>query len=259
MKLLLCIISLFLSVACTKKDTYHPKSMVLTPSPKIDTMKVEAPKSDSGKIDSMVTPGLNSKTYLALGDSYTIGQSVTPAESYPYQLVKDLNKHSFNYLEPTIIARTGWTTGELKHAISTAALTQKFDVVTLLIGVNNQYRGYPKNEYRNDIVELLKTALNFADGKKEHVFVLSIPDWGVTPYGIGSNKNKEISTDIDAFNTIKKEEAVKMGIVFIDITTESRSALNDNTLIASDGLHPSARMYADWVGLVSPEIQRVVK
>ena len=259
MKLFLCILTLFICTACTKKDAFQPKPVGVIPKPKVDTAKVEIPKPDTLKTDTMVAPVITGKTYLALGDSYTIGESVSAEESYPYQLVKDLNKYNLKFNEPKIVAQTGWTTSALKYGISIMPLSQKYDVVTLLIGVNNQYRGLSPTEYRIEFVELLNTAIKYADGKKTHVFVLSIPDWGVTPFGTEANKTMKISMEIDAFNKINKEETLKINVAYLDITTESRSALNDRSLIAVDGLHPSARMYADWVFMLSPEVQKVFK
>lgn len=260
MKPFLYILTFFICIACTKKEAYQAKPVVVVvPKPKVDTSKVEIPKPDTSKTDTMIAPVVAGKTYLALGDSHTIGESVSAEESYPYQLVKDLNKYNLQFNEPKIVAQTGWTTSALKYGISIMPLNRKYDVVTLLIGVNNQYRGLSPTEYRKEFVELLNMAIKYADGKKTHVFVLSIPDWGVTPFGREQNKAMQISMEIDAFNKINKEETLKMDIVYLDITTESRSALNDRSLIATDGLHPSARMYADWVLMLSPEIQKVFK
>ena len=144
-------------------------------------------------------------TYLALGDSYTIGESVAQNESFPHQYVTKLKLQGLNVANPKIIAKTGWTTDELQAAIKAENLTQKFDIVTLLIGVNNQYRGYSKITYRKEFKELLQTALGYASGNKKRVFVISIPDWGVTPFGLSSGKNtKAIADEIDAFNAIKE-------------------------------------------------------
>lgn len=241
MKAFLFLFSALFALGCTKKELSG-------------TIPIVKPGTDTA-----IEPVVNKKTYLALGDSYTIGQSVSSAESYPYQLVKVLNDQKLDFASPTIIARTGWTTGDLKQAISSTQLNVKYDLVTLLIGVNNQYRGYSKEDYRREFVELLTTALKFAGGNKSLIYVISIPDWGVTTFGRGSNKNMEISMDIDAFNAINKAETLKMDIAYIDITPESRQALNNDSLIASDGLHPSGTMYADWVKMLSPEILKVLK
>ncbi|MGF1923902.1 MAG: SGNH/GDSL hydrolase family protein [Bacteroidia bacterium] len=186
-------------------------------------------------------------TYLALGDSYTIGESVTANESFPYHLAARLRQKGLNVTTPKIIAKTGWTTDELQIAIKAENLTQKFNFVTLLIGVNNQYRGYSKDTYRKEFRELLQTAIGFADGHKKNVFVISIPDWGVTPFGQSSGKTaKSIADDIDAFNAINKQETLAMEISYTDITPESRKAAIDASLTAKDGLHPSGKMYLQW-------------
>lgn len=185
-------------------------------------------------------------TYLALGDSYTIGESVEPSESLPYQFATRLN-----ITTPKIIAKTGWTTDELQAAIKVENLNQHFDFVTLLIGVNNQYRGYAKETYRKEFKELLQTAINFAAGNKKRVFVISIPDWGVTPFGLASGKSiKEIANDIDAFNSINKEETLAMDVSYTDITPGSRNAATDLSLVAKDGLHYSGKMHLQWAAAI---------
>ncbi|WP_158825254.1 SGNH/GDSL hydrolase family protein [Mucilaginibacter lacusdianchii] len=197
-------------------------------------------------------------TYLALGDSYTIGETVTAPESFPYQLTAELNKLNYKAAAPVIIARTGWTTDELINAISVQNLAQKFDIVTLLIGVNNQYRGYNINTYRTEFVQLLNTAISYANGNKKHVFVVSIPDWGVTPYASGRDRNK-IAAEIDQYNAINKQETEKAGISYTNITPGSRLAAQDRTLIAADGLHPSGKMYAQWVQQLIVEVAKSLK
>ncbi|RYF16454.1 MAG: SGNH/GDSL hydrolase family protein [Flavobacteriales bacterium] len=202
----------------------------------------------------------NSLTYLALGDSYTIGEAVTAQESFPYQLVSQLKGQGFNFDVPKIIAKTGWTTDELQLAIKTENTSQTYDVVTLLIGVNNQYRGYPETTYRKEFAALLQTALTFAKGNKSRVFVVSIPDWGVTPFGKNSGKDiKTIAQQIDAFNAINKEETLTIGISYTDITPGSRLALTDVSLIAKDGLHPSGKMYSEWATALFPKIVSSLK
>ena len=191
-------------------------------------------------------------TYLALGDSYTIGEAVEPAKSFPYQLAAQLKQAGFTTGNPDIIARTGWTSGELISVINASGTTdKKYNIVTLLIGVNNQYRGNSKDVYRTEFIQLLNTAINYANGDKKHVFVISIPDWGATPYASGYDRNK-IAMDIDAFNAINKAETDKQDVAYIDITTISKKAATDASLNASDGLHPSAAMYSLWVNAIAP-------
>jgi len=192
-------------------------------------------------------------SYLALGDSYTIGQSVPANASFPAQLVQALGLQQLGFADPKIIARTGWTTDELQSAINTEQPANNFDLVTLLIGVNNQFRNYSKTTYRQGFVSLLNQSITFAKGNKQHVFVLSIPDWGVTPYANGYDRST-IAKEIDQFNAINKEESLKAGVVYVDITAISRTAANDPSLIAEDGLHPSAKMYGLWVKELAPAI-----
>ena len=196
----------------------------------------------------------DSLTYLALGDSYTIGQSVALTQSYPYQLAAQLTQAKHFVGIPKIIATTGWTTDELISAINTSGIQgKKYDIVTLLIGVNNQYRGYSKDVYRTEFSQLLNTAITFAGGNKKHVFVISIPDWGVTPFAASFDHDK-IAADIDAFNAINKEETDKQGVAYVDITPVSKKAATDASLTASDGLHPSAAMYELWVKELYPVV-----
>ncbi|RZL35086.1 MAG: SGNH/GDSL hydrolase family protein, partial [Pedobacter sp.] len=182
-------------------------------------------------------------------------------DSFPYQLVAQLKAANLNVVsEPKIIARTGWTTSELQTAIRTENLTAKFDVVTLLIGVNNQYRGDSPTQYKKEFIELLNTAIAFAKGDKKKVFVVSIPDWGVTPFAKQSGRNaRVIAEEIDAFNAINRAETMAMGISYTDITPGSRNAATDATLIAADGLHPSKKMYLDWAKNVAPAVVSAVK
>jgi lysophospholipase L1-like esterase len=199
------------------------------------------------------TTNNQSLTYLALGDSYTIGESVPAEQSFPYQLSAELNKLNYKVSEPTIVARTGWTTDELIGAIKSRAIIQKFDLVTLLIGVNNQYRHYNIDTYRTEFVQLLNTALTYAKGNAKRVFVVSIPDWGATPYAAGQDANR-IAGEIDAYNAINQQEAAKAGVSYINITPISRVAKTDASLTAADGLHPSGKMYGQWVQLIKEQV-----
>lgn len=200
----------------------------------------------------------NGLSYLALGDSYTIGESVAENERWPVQLSQSLTKSGLEVSSPQIIARTGWTTDELKAKIVSEKITKTYDLVSLLIGVNNQYRGRSVEQFRTEFIDLLETALKFAGNKPERVFVVSIPDWGVTPFG-GKGQNKTISEQIDLFNQVKKQETEKKGVLFIDITPISRQAITDISLIAEDGLHPSGKMYQQWVEKISPELLKKIK
>ena len=198
-------------------------------------------------------------SYLALGDSYTIGESVPAAGAFPYQLETELIKAGYPISRPEIIATTGWTTDELISAINNSDLKdKKYDIVTLLIGVNNQYRGYNQETYRTEFIQLLNTAIAYANGNKKHVFVLSIPDWGVTPYADGRDRS-QIAREIDQFNAINKQETQKAGVAYVDITPISKQAANDASLNAEDGLHPSAKMYGLWVKELLPVVEAQVK
>ena len=187
--------------------------------------------------------------YLALGDSYTIGESVTEPERWPNQLVDSLAKKGIQLGKPTIIATTGWRTDDLRNAMTKAHLKNEYELVSLLIGVNNQYQGKSSSSYAGEFEELLKWAVRLAGGKKQRVFVVSIPDYGFTPFG--KPKQESISKAIDEFNEINAQITYKYGIRYFNITDISRDGLSDPSLVAADGLHPSGKMYAYWVELIS--------
>ena len=194
--------------------------------------------------------------YLALGDSYTIGQSVDMEERYPIQLAAQLETDSILIDTTLIIAKTGWTTTDLKNAIAQASFPDTFDLVSLLIGVNNQYQNKPIGQYEIEFEELLERAISFAGGDKEKVFVLSIPDYAFTPFG---NGNTNISQEIDDFNFSNKTITDSIGISYFEITPISREGLDKPELVASDGLHPSGEQYARWVELIYNEIKAKVE
>lgn len=199
------------------------------------------------------------KTYtlLSLGDSYTIGESVLEQERFPNQVVDLLSKEKKHFEAPTIAAKTGWTTDELADAIKHTELKKKYDFVTLLIGVNNQYRERDLKNYEKEFHSLLQTAIDFAGGKKEHVIVVSIPDWGVTPFVSNDAKNRtdiQISKEVAAYNEVNKKIAKQEKVQYVDIYPASQEAKNDPTLLAQDGLHPSGKMYADWAKKVAEKI-----
>jgi lysophospholipase L1-like esterase len=191
-------------------------------------------------------------TYLALGDSYTIGQSVAENERYPVQLADSLRAHGEDIGYVKVIAKTGWTTDELANGIASANISDStYSFVSLLIGVNNQYRGRPVSSYRPEFEALLDQAIAFAGGNVDRVFVVSIPDYAYTPYGNGS---PSISAGIDAYNAANREIATQRGVRYFDITPISRKGLEDPTLVASDGLHPSGKQYQQWVELMLPGV-----
>lgn len=196
-------------------------------------------------------------TYLALGDSYTIGQSVGGKERFPVQLAAKLQLEGFDIGHVRIIAKTGWTTDELAAGIASSNLTadSTYSLVSLLIGVNNQYRGRTVEAYKPEFTALLNQAIGFAGGKKERVFVVSIPDYAYTPFGNGS---ASISAGIDAFNAANREITEAMGVRYFDITPISREGLNDPTLVAGDGLHPSGKQYAMWASLMLEGVRELL-
>jgi lysophospholipase L1-like esterase len=192
--------------------------------------------------------------YLALGDSYTIGEGVAEEDRYPNILARNLRSKGLNLDDPHIIARTGWTTGELKSAIDQQMPEGTFDLVTLLIGVNNQYRGRSVDEYRRELKVLLDMALRFAGDRKEGLIVISIPDWGVTPFATNRNTDvKKVRAEIDLFNQVKKDLCYEMGLSYIDITKDYRKIGGKAPYVASDGLHPSADVYKRWVKKIEPK------
>jgi len=190
---------------------------------------------------------------LALGDSYTIGESVATDDRWPLRLAAMLRASGVPVAEPVLIARTGWTTDELAKGIDATPPSGTFGLVTLLIGVNNQFRGRPTDEYRSQFRSLLTRAIAYADAQPSHVIVVSIPDWGVTPFGGRSGRGAErIATEIDAFNAIARDEVTRARAHFVDITPASRRAATEPALVAGDGLHPSATMYEEWARAVLP-------
>ena len=192
-------------------------------------------------------------TYLALGDSYTIGEKVDKSQRWPMQLVDSLQERSIEIEKPKIIAKTGWTTNDLLKAVKEQSPKKNFDLVTLLIGVNNQYQGKPIQQYRREFTKLLNKSIVFAKGNRQRVFVISIPDYGVTPFGQQKDPEK-IAEELTQYNKIAREIAEEKGITFINITPISLQAKTDSTLIAEDDLHPSGKMYRQWVKKIIPTI-----
>ena len=210
--------------------------------------------------DMVINPdaSLAKYTFLSLGDSYTIGESVAEADRWSVQLAGMLRKDSADVANPDIIARTGWTTADLQDAIKASGNQKTYSLVSLLIGVNNQYRGQSQDRYRTEFRELLQTATKFAGGKAAHVFVLSIPDWGASPFAAGRDK-AQITREIDQFNAIANDECQKAGIAYVDITPLTRLAANDNSQFASDGLHYSAKQMRQWAEKALPVSKNLLK
>lgn len=196
--------------------------------------------------------------YLALGDSYSIGEGVPEAGRWPVQLARALRAGGVTLDDPQIVATTGWTTDELDAGIDAAAPQGPFALVSLLIGVNNQYRGRSLDEYRTQFAALLERAIGFAGGHAERVLVLSIPDWGVTPFARAQGRDPDrTGSEIDAFNAVAADVCAGRGITFVDITPYSRVHGHEAEMLADDALHPSAAMYAGWTALALPEARRV--
>lgn len=191
--------------------------------------------------------------YLALGDSYTIGEGVAEDGRWPVQLARALRDEGIELADPRIIATTGWTTDELAAAIDAAGPLGTYDLVSLLIGVNNQYRERGVEEYRGQFEALLRRAIGLAGGRADHVLVLSIPDWGVTPFAAASGRDRGvIAAELDAFNAAARVACRAAGVAFVDITPVSRARGHEPEMLAADGLHPSAAMYALWAQLALP-------
>jgi len=199
------------------------------------------------------------RRFLALGDSYTIGQSVSKSERWPEQLVVRLAHEGvrFEAEAPAVVARTGWTTDELSRAMDAQSVAGVYDMVSLLIGVNNQYRGRPLLEFRRGFRELLRRAVEHAGGDPARVLVLSIPDWGATPFAQSADRAR-VAAEIDAFNAVVREESRRLGARFVDVTAISRRGLEAPSLIAPDGLHPSGKMYAAFVEAMMPQVREIL-
>jgi len=189
--------------------------------------------------------------YLALGDSYTIGEAVPADGRWPAQLARRLRADGIPMAEPRVIATTGWTTDELSAAMDAAEPLGEWDFVSLSIGVNNQYRGRPVDEFRQQFEALLQRAIRLAGGRRERVVVLAIPDWGVTPFAEGRDRAK-IAAELDAYNAAKREVCQRHGVAFVNIAPVARKRGAEPAMLAEDGLHPSAAMYALWTDDVLP-------
>lgn len=194
--------------------------------------------------------------YLALGDSYTIGESVCEGCKFPIQLISDLAEDTDEKIGLQIIAETGWTTSDLIKGINDAQPTPDQDIVTLLIGVNNQYQGKDFSLYQEDFPALVAKAIQLAKGNKDHVFVVSIPDYAYTPYGQKKGNTEQISKEIEEYNAFAKRTAGIMGVSFVNITNITKEGLNNTSLVASDGLHPSKEAYSSFVTQILFEIRK---
>lgn len=221
------------------------------------------PASDDARAADATTGNkdtpMHTLRYLALGDSYTIGESVDAQARWPVQLAEGLRKAGIAIDDPVIIAKTGWTTDELDSAIDAADPSDDYDFVTLAIGVNNQYRGRDVDNYREEFAALLQRAIGFAGGNPRHVLMLSIPDWGVTRFGQASGRDtSRIASELDAYNAAAREICAAQGVAFVDITPVSRAHGAEPAMLADDGLHPSAAMYALWTRQALPVARRLL-
>lgn len=196
-------------------------------------------------------------TYLALGDSYTIGEQVNLAKSFPYQAVQLLRKAGYNFNAPEIIATTGWTTDELKNAIDETTLLESYDFISLLIGVNNQYRGRSVDEFRTHFRSLLERSIQKVSGNASNVILLSIPDWSATPFAEGHNR-ETIGKEISLYNFICQAEAEYFHTGFIDITASQIIDGSNDEFLTPDKLHPSGKEYAKWAALLCEKIISVI-
>lgn len=194
---------------------------------------------------------------LCLGDSYTIGEGVALYESFPYQTMQLLRKAGVHVHAPEIVAKTGWTTFELAEYLIHHQLEEAYDVVSLLIGVNNQYRGLSIESFQEDAEFLLRKVIHLAGNLSHRVAVLSIPDWGVTPFAKDKDRDA-IAQQIDAFNAVLQALCDKYKVTFLDNSTASRAAANDCSLLASDGLHPAGKLYAQWAATFADWMQQQI-
>ncbi len=200
----------------------------------------------------------NNLNYLALGDSYTIGESVEVSQRWPVQLADRMRADGIEINDPKIIATTGWRTDQLAAAIEAdTELLESYDLVSLLIGVNNQYQGRSVESFAPEFEELLKTSIKLAGNDKDKVFVVSIPDYGKTPFG--ASKAEQIAKELDDYNAISKEICDQYGVKYFNITPISREADVDTELVASDNLHPSGKQYTRWVDLFYQDIVNLLK
>lgn len=240
-KVIWILVISFVQLCCTKKTN----TPIIRPSPQ-PVAPIPVPVSDS------------SKTYLALGDSYTIGASVDASQRFPVQTKEWLVSNGIKMNAPKIIATSGWTTLNLESAINFQNPVGPYDAVSLLIGVNDQYQRHNSNGYRDKFTTLLRKAIQLTGDKPSHVFVLSIPDYSVTPFAMYRDV-ATIRKEIDEFNAINKEITLQYNCVYLDITSSTREAATDPSLLAGDGLHPSGKEYKKWAERLGPLMKAVLQ
>jgi len=198
-------------------------------------------------------------SYLALGDSYTIGEGVAADGSWPVQLARALRAQGIAVDDPRIIAKTGWSTDELAAVLDAAEPLGHWDFVSLLIGVNNQYRGRAVEDYAREFATLLARVVGYAGGRADRVLALSIPDWGVTPFAFAQGRDRaRIAEELDAYNAAARATCALHGVAFVDVTGVSRALGSAPTMLADDGLHPSAAMYGEWTQLALPVAKKLL-
>ena len=198
-------------------------------------------------------------SYLALGDSYTIGEGAMAGDRWPLQLARGLRAAGIAIADPRIVATTGWSTDELAAALDAAEPLGGWDFVSLLIGVNNQYRGRDVEDYAREFAALLQRAIAYAGGRNRGVLVLSIPDWGVTPFAIAQGRDRtQIARELDAYNAAAATQCAQHGVAFVDVTAVSRAHGGEAAMLVDDGLHPSAAMYAEWTRLALPVARKLL-
>jgi lysophospholipase L1-like esterase len=224
---------ILLATSCTKQNEPMPANTLVTPTFPVNTAR--------------------NYSYLALGDSYTIGQSVSEKERFPYLLTELLARQGLVVNNLRYIAQTGWSTIALQNAIANAEPLENFDIVTLLIGVNDQYQHLDTVGYRIRFTQLLNKAVSVAKNNPKHVFVLSIPDYSATPF-VGAPDKERVRKEIDVFNAINKEITLQYNISYTDITTLSREAATNSSLLANDGLHYSGIGHMKWAEMLTPSI-----
>lgn len=219
----------------------------------------ERGKTAVSEAGTQVTGREGPARFLALGDSYTIGESVASDQRWPVQLVKALRSEDIEIRSPRIIAKTGWTTDELMDAVQAAEFEHRFDLVSLMIGVNNQYRGRSVDTFRDELDQLIERAIQLAGGSAGRVIVISIPDWGVTPYARKDERSSSrIAEEIDAFNEVTRELAKRRGARYVNVTDISREVADDILLVANDGLHPSPQQYRRWTKRILPVAREIL-
>ncbi len=217
-------------------------------------MSCNSPTEALTSEENVIPDDPNNLSYLALGDSYTIGESVAEDLRWPVQLTNRLRSMGVEINNPRLIAKTGWTTDNLLNAIDANLEGEKYDLVSILIGVNNQYQNRSIGEFETDLNSIFSDAIEFSKLGKDGVFVVSIPDYGATPFG--TSNAEEIGKEIAEFNSVLQRLAIQYELAFYNITPISKMAMSDKSLVASDGLHPSGKMYNFWVNYFVDEVYK---